>query len=59
MLAKQLVLKDQQIQRYEATEYTSASWSRVSEVIRALGLTVYEEIVASAPQQDSESESGG
>ena len=56
-LAERLGLKEQQIQRYEATEYTSASWSRVSEVIRALGLRVREEIVLSAPQQRAEDES--
>ena len=58
-LAERLGLKEQQIQRYEATEYTSASWSRVSEVVRALGLTVREEIVLSAPQQGAEGESAG
>ena len=58
-LAERLGLKEQQIQRYEATEYTSASWSRVSEVIRALGLTVREEMVVSAPQYGAEVESGG
>jgi ribosome-binding protein aMBF1 (putative translation factor) len=57
-LAERLGLKEQQIQRYEATEYTSASWSRVSEVIRALGLTVREEMVVSAPQQGAEGQSG-
>ena len=56
-LAERLGLKEQQIQRYEATEYTSASWSRVSEVVRALGLRVREEIVLSAPQPGSEGES--
>lgn len=44
-LAKRLGLKEQQIQRYEATEYVSASLARVAAVIRALGLTVREEIV--------------
>lgn len=43
-LAKKLGLKEQQVQRYEATEYASASLTRVSEVIRALGLQVREEI---------------
>jgi len=57
-LAERLGLKEQQIQRYEATEYTSASWSRVSEVIRALGLTVREEMVVSAPPQGVEGQSG-
>lgn len=37
-LAKKLNLKPQQIQRYEATCYRSASLKRVLEVMRALGL---------------------
>ena len=43
-LAARLGLKEQQIQRYEATDYASASLARVNAVIRALGLTVREEI---------------
>ena len=43
-LAGRLGLKEQQIQRYEATEYASASMARVSAVIQALGLTVREEV---------------
>lgn len=37
-LANRLSLKEQQIQRYEATEYSSASLSRIREIIRALGI---------------------
>ena len=37
-LAERLGLKEQQIQRYEATDYRSASLARVGEVIAALGL---------------------
>ena len=37
-LADKLKLKEQQIQRYEATGYSSASLDRVREVIDALGL---------------------
>ena len=44
-LARRLGLKEQQIQRYEATEYASASLARVAAVVRALHLTVREEIV--------------
>lgn len=44
-LAARLGLKEQQIQRYEATEYASASLVRVTEVVRALGLKVREEII--------------
>jgi ribosome-binding protein aMBF1 (putative translation factor) len=39
-LAARLGLKEQQIQRYEATDYASASLARVREVARALGLKV-------------------
>ena len=42
-LAERLGLKEQQIQRYEATGYASANFQRVSAVIRALGLQVREE----------------
>jgi ribosome-binding protein aMBF1 (putative translation factor) len=37
-LADRLGLKEQQIQRYEATNYASASLTRVQQVARALGL---------------------
>jgi ribosome-binding protein aMBF1 (putative translation factor) len=37
-LAKRLGLKEQQIQRYEATEYASARFGRMMEVVRALGI---------------------
>ena len=37
-LAHRLGLKTQQVQRYEATEYESASFSRIRKVIQALGL---------------------
>ena len=39
-LAERLGLKEQQIQRYEVNEYTSASFSRVMEVCNALGITL-------------------
>jgi ribosome-binding protein aMBF1 (putative translation factor) len=58
-LAERLGLKEQQIQRYEATEYRSASWSRVSEVIQALGLRVEDEIVLSAPKHGTQGEATG
>ena len=44
-LAERLGLKEQQVQRYEATEYASASVARVSEVIRALGIRMREEVL--------------
>jgi ribosome-binding protein aMBF1 (putative translation factor) len=37
-LALRLGLKAQQIQRYEATEYESASFARIRKVVQALGL---------------------
>lgn len=43
-LAVRLGLKEQQIQRYEATEYASASLARVSAVIHALNIRVQEKI---------------
>lgn len=43
-LAERLSLKEQQVQRYEATEYASASLERIQEVIRALGIRVREDI---------------
>ena len=36
-LADRLGLKEQQIQRYEATDYASASLARIKEVVSALG----------------------
>jgi HTH-type transcriptional regulator / antitoxin HipB len=41
-LAEQLGLKEQQIQRYEASEYKSASMERIAEVIVALNLEIEE-----------------
>jgi hypothetical protein len=39
-LAERLGLKEQQIQRYEATDYRAASLSRLTSVIEALGVAV-------------------
>jgi ribosome-binding protein aMBF1 (putative translation factor) len=39
-LARRLGVKPQQVQRYEATEYESASFARIRKVVRALGLTM-------------------
>lgn len=44
-LANRLSLKEQQVQRYEATDYSGASLSRIQQVIKALGLEVREEIL--------------
>ena len=46
-LAARVGLKEQQIQRYEETEYSTASFSRLKEIIEALGLDVKEKIVLS------------
>ncbi len=43
-LAERLGLKEQQIQRYEATEYSSASLTRLKEVIGALGIKVRKDL---------------
>jgi ribosome-binding protein aMBF1 (putative translation factor) len=43
-LAMKLGVKEQQIQRYEETDYASASLSRLNEVIKALDIEVKEEI---------------
>lgn len=37
-LARRLGVKAQQVQRYEATDYESASFARILEVVQALGL---------------------
>lgn len=44
-LARRLGLKEQQIQQYEATDYASASFSRLGEIIGALGIRVRGEIL--------------
>ena len=43
-LAQSLSVKEQQVQRYEATGYRSASFGRLMEVAHALGVQVREEI---------------
>jgi ribosome-binding protein aMBF1 (putative translation factor) len=43
-LAERLGLKEQQIQRYEATKYASASFERLNEVINALAIKVQEKV---------------
>lgn len=45
-LAGRLGLKEQQIQRYEATDYASASFTRIGEVVSALGIEVDEYVLA-------------
>ncbi len=45
-LADRLGLKEQQIQRYEATDYASASLTRIAEVVSALGIELDEDVLA-------------
>ncbi|MGH9107125.1 MAG: helix-turn-helix domain-containing protein, partial [Acidimicrobiales bacterium] len=42
-LAEALGIAEQQVQRYEASGYRSASLARISDVADALGLTITEE----------------
>jgi transcriptional regulator with XRE-family HTH domain len=49
-LGDRLGMKEQQIQRYEATDYESASLSRIAEVVKALGLNVREDILLPTAQ---------
>lgn len=51
-LATRLGLKEQQIQRYEATEYTSASLKRIKEVLEALGANVTGELTCTVAADD-------
>jgi ribosome-binding protein aMBF1 (putative translation factor) len=44
-LARKLGVKEQQIQRYEETDYASASLNRINEVIKALDIEVREEVI--------------
>ena len=43
-LAQRLGLREQQIQRYEATDYASASLTRIKEVVGALGAATSETV---------------
>lgn len=46
-LADLLGMKEQQIQRYEATNYESASFERLKEIVNALGVKIKKEILVS------------
>lgn len=46
-LAERLGLKEQQIQRYEATDYCSASLTRLQEIANALGVNIAGEMTYS------------
>jgi transcriptional regulator with XRE-family HTH domain len=43
-LADRLGLKEQQVQRYEATDYSTAGLSRVGEVVKALGSVIQSKV---------------
>ena len=43
-LADRLGLKEQQIQRYEATQYAGVSLERIQAVVEALGVTIRERV---------------
>ena len=49
-LATQLGIKEQQMQRYEATEYAHSSLSRVMDIARTLGIQVREEVLLPSAQ---------
>ena len=44
-LARRLGLKEQQIQRYEATRYAGASLTRIQAVVEALGVRIHERVI--------------
>lgn len=48
-LAERLKMKEQQVQRYESTNYQSASMARLQEVVTALGLSVRKEVFLPSP----------
>ena len=48
-LAERLGLQEQQIQRYEATDYASASLTRIREVVSALGVATNRPAIATGP----------
>jgi ribosome-binding protein aMBF1 (putative translation factor) len=49
-LARRLRLKEQQIQRYEATRYAGVSLDRIRAVSAALGVTIREQVILPAPR---------
>ena len=44
-LAERIGLKEQQIQRYEATDYASANLARIKEVVSAFGVEIVSQIL--------------
>jgi transcriptional regulator with XRE-family HTH domain len=54
-LAEKLDLKEQQIQRYESTNYASASLTRIEEIVSALGVQVRKELFLPVTRPSSKS----
>lgn len=52
-LAYRLGLKEQQIQRYEATRYRGATLTRLQQVADALGVTIHERVVLPSAAVDA------
>ena len=48
-LAERLGMQEQQIQRYEATDYASASLTRIKEVVSALGVATNKPAITTGP----------
>ena len=44
-LGRRLGLKEQQIQRYEATRYAGANLTRIQAVVDALGVRIHERVI--------------
>jgi ribosome-binding protein aMBF1 (putative translation factor) len=44
-LAERQGLKEQQVQRYEATQYAGVSLERIQAVAEALGVTIHERVI--------------
>ena len=57
-LAQRLEIKEQQIQRYEAERYASASYRRLCEVERALGVRIENEILLPGARSPRSSRQG-
>ena len=54
-LAERLGLKEQQIQRYEATRYAGASLERLQAIADGLGVTIEERVILPAPTPKTDS----
>jgi transcriptional regulator with XRE-family HTH domain len=52
-LAARLGIKEQQVQRYEATRYAGANLERMQAVAEALGVTIHERVTLPAAHDDN------